>query len=267
MEDQDPLHRAESQKAVGTGLQEALYDDSPEPAAPTAYLKVFGPDIGIFVYPLTGGTVNIGRGREAQLRLPNRCVSRHHATLSCGIGQFILQDAGSTSGTTVDGNTFEKHVLRHGDTIEIGTYLLQFRTHEELPGVDEVAARAELLLRGNYCAPLSAIPLRYRILWHDPTSLFGSGETLAIGSNGLLIPTWDPPTEASCLEIAIELTHSITTRYLGELMGTIGKDGVDWMCVRLHNTEPSRIDAIVSQADTGSWINVNIDDREWGDPP
>ena len=53
--------------------------------------------------PLLAPVTVIGRGQDADLRLSDPGVSRHHAQVELRDGDVWLEDLGSTNGTTVDG--------------------------------------------------------------------------------------------------------------------------------------------------------------------
>jgi putative peptide zinc metalloprotease protein len=70
--------------------------------------------------PLTGA-LTIGRGRESALRLADPSVSRHHARISSAGGAPVLEDAGSSYGTWVDGHRVEAATPLHaGSRIRVG---------------------------------------------------------------------------------------------------------------------------------------------------
>jgi hypothetical protein len=79
------------------------------------------------VYPLSVGSTVIGRGDQANLRLPDVGISRRHARLDFDGGQVIITDLGSTNGTSVNGQRISAVALNPGDMIQIGTTTLTFR--------------------------------------------------------------------------------------------------------------------------------------------
>jgi hypothetical protein len=235
-------------------------DRSPDGAAALPvtkpYLKVFGPDVGVFEYELPARLVTIGRSPEADIQLPNPRVSRAHATITCEADGFVLQDAGSTAGTVVNGQPTDRHELRHGDTIQIGLYILEFRTHGVLPGAVEAAAQAKLLLRGKYCLLPSIMRLRYRPLSIAPKEVFRTGDTLKIGHGGLLIPTANPPGDSLCLELQLSWPTGAARCYLGEVVGVVEKQGIHWICVKLHTVPKHTHEATVDAGQPGTWVEV-----------
>ncbi|UCE59901.1 MAG: FHA domain-containing protein [Phycisphaerales bacterium] len=229
-------------------------DTSAPPRAP--YLDVFGADIGIFEVPLRQQAVTIGRSPDADITLPNRSVSRVHARIAWRDGEYTVEDAESTSGTTVNEKRIDTHTLGHGDTIQIAMYTLQFRTHHTPAGAEEAAAQAKKLLRGDYCTLPSTMRLRFRALKLRQSSVFESGDTLQVGQGGLLIPTATPPIDGSCLELELSITKRMIRKLLGELMGVVEEDGTQWMCVKLHTMPKKQLEAFAADAEAGQWIDV-----------
>jgi hypothetical protein len=79
------------------------------------------------VYPLAIGSTVIGRGDQANLRLPDVGISRRHARVDFDGGQVVITDLGSTNGTSVNGQRISAVALNPGDMIQIGTTTLTFR--------------------------------------------------------------------------------------------------------------------------------------------
>jgi hypothetical protein len=78
-------------------------------------------------YPLSIGSTVIGRGDQANLRLPDVGISRRHARLDFDGAQVVLTDLGSTNGTMVNGQRISAVALNPGDMIQLGTTTLTFR--------------------------------------------------------------------------------------------------------------------------------------------
>jgi Protein of unknown function (DUF3662)/Inner membrane component of T3SS, cytoplasmic domain len=78
-------------------------------------------------YPLSVGSTVIGRGDQANLRLPDVGISRRHARIDFDGGQIVLTDLGSTNGTSVNGQRVSAVALNPGDMIQLGTTTLTFR--------------------------------------------------------------------------------------------------------------------------------------------
>ncbi|MCP2326116.1 hypothetical protein HDA40_004623 [Hamadaea flava] len=78
-------------------------------------------------YPVAIGSTVIGRGDQANLRLPDVGISRRHARIDYDGGQVVLTDLGSTNGTMVNGQRISAVALNPGDMVQIGTTTLTFR--------------------------------------------------------------------------------------------------------------------------------------------
>ncbi len=234
-------------------------DTSPncvQPPTRSPYLKVFGADLGLFEFDLLSRIVTIGRAEDNDLTLPNPSVSRTHAAITRREGQLVLTDSDSAGGTTVNGKRCKSHALEHGDSIQIANYVLQFRTHDALPGAKEAAEQAKLHLRGDYCMLPSTIRLRFRALEVDPSSIFATGDTLKVGQGGLLIPTSIAPGDDECLELHLTVALGAAKRFLGEIMGVLTGEETEWLCVKLHSVPRDVHEDVVNGAAHGPWIDV-----------
>lgn len=73
------------------------------------------------VYELERGTVSLGRDPGNQITIDDPQISRQHARITPQGGLLVLEDLGSTNGTTVNGlQIIGAHTLAHGDEIGLG---------------------------------------------------------------------------------------------------------------------------------------------------
>ena len=79
-------------------------------------------------YPLKQGGNVVGRGQDADFRLPDTGVSRRHLEITWDGQSAMLADLGSTNGTTVNGTAVQTWQLADGDVIRIGHSSLVFRS-------------------------------------------------------------------------------------------------------------------------------------------
>lgn len=108
---------------------------------PVGQLRVVsGPDTGR-AFPVKPGEVTIGRGPGAQLVLQDEppFVSRAHCTLRAAPGRLEVTDLGSTNGVLVNGKRVKDATLHHLDTVQIGSFTLQFVAAPEGPDLRAVA--------------------------------------------------------------------------------------------------------------------------------
>jgi hypothetical protein len=66
----------------------------------------------------------VGRGRGADLALPDDTVSRRHAQIVRTGDGFMLADLGSTNGTWMDGRRVGQVEVAPGDVVELGNAAL-----------------------------------------------------------------------------------------------------------------------------------------------
>lgn len=82
---------------------------------------------GDTAYPLLAAVTTLGRGAEADIRVDDPGVSRHHCDIILG-SPTIVRDAKSTNGTYVDGQKVSQLALVDGSALRIGTTTLIFRS-------------------------------------------------------------------------------------------------------------------------------------------
>ena len=78
-------------------------------------------------HELSTGRNVIGRGTEADIRLPDTGVSRKHVDVVLDGGVATVEDLGSTNGTLVNGRRVSRQALVDGDVIRIGHSVLVYR--------------------------------------------------------------------------------------------------------------------------------------------
>jgi putative peptide zinc metalloprotease protein len=92
------------------------------------------------------GDVTIGRARGSTLQLDDPAVSRRQALISVGSGEVLLEDAGSSYGTWLDGRRVEGPApLRDGSRIRVGNQelVVERRRSEAEAGRTMVVPRGE----------------------------------------------------------------------------------------------------------------------------
>jgi len=78
-------------------------------------------------HPLQAPGLVIGRGTEADVRLPDTGVSRKHVDVVVEDGVAVAEDLGSTNGTLVNGRRITRQPLADGDVLRIGHSVLVYR--------------------------------------------------------------------------------------------------------------------------------------------
>ena len=76
------------------------------------------------------GSNVIGRGQDADLRLPDTGVSRRHVDIRFDGNGAVLHDLGSTNGTTVNGHRAQSWQLQHGDVVRVGHTVVVYRQEQ-----------------------------------------------------------------------------------------------------------------------------------------
>ncbi|MEZ0265001.1 MAG: SpoIIE family protein phosphatase [Phycisphaerae bacterium] len=99
--------------------------ESPAAEPRRALLRVTHPSRGPILVPLTRSHVVMGRAEDADLMLDSQSVSRHHAELvQDPFQRWWVRDRQSRNGTRVNGHAVRESLIRPGDVVQIGEFLL-----------------------------------------------------------------------------------------------------------------------------------------------
>jgi hypothetical protein len=113
----------------------------------------------------------LGRATDCDVRLEDIAVSKHHALIEMLGKDFVLRDLDSANGTKVNGQSVSRHLLHHGDLIQILSYEIRYVDHKSVAGGDgdrtmvinpaEAAAAAPLAQPSQRATPARAVEVRY----------------------------------------------------------------------------------------------------------
>ncbi|MGV0993535.1 MAG: FhaA domain-containing protein [Mycobacterium sp.] len=105
------------------------YPPATEYAAAAAAVTLQLDDGSGRTYQLRDGANVIGRGQDAQFRLPDTGVSRRHLEIRWDGQVALLSDLNSTNGTTVNNAPVQEWQLADGDVIRVGHSEIIVRVH------------------------------------------------------------------------------------------------------------------------------------------
>src|SRR6516162_5089338 len=93
---------------------------------------IAGPDLGRSFSLVDGQTLVLGRGQNTESRLKDPAISRVHCQVQVDGGKILLSDAGSSSGTQVNGKKLSaSQELRPGDVISLGSTQVRYQLEGE----------------------------------------------------------------------------------------------------------------------------------------
>ncbi len=79
------------------------------------------------VWPLEAGRITIGRALENDVHLDSDVVSRNHCQVITEGDESTIEDLGSVNGLIVNGHAAKRHLMRDGDRIRVGDFLLLYK--------------------------------------------------------------------------------------------------------------------------------------------
>lgn len=139
----------ESKKTIV--IRNPIFGDEEREHRHAALIVMKGEEIGRD-FRLRRAPMIVGRGADADIRLPDDGASREHARIDYrGPGTsddttFILNDLGSTNHTFVNGEKIDSVRLRDGDKIQIGDTILKYIVLDSI----EASFHAEVRDRISY---------------------------------------------------------------------------------------------------------------------
>ncbi len=86
----------------------------------------------------------MGRAQDSDIRLENRAVSGLHARLTVTPTEVVVEDLGSTNGTTINGESIQQGIVQIGDTLGFGDEV--FRVEDSRPPVAYAAASEQTVM-------------------------------------------------------------------------------------------------------------------------
>lgn len=125
LDDELPTGRFQVRSAAAAGAIAAEATGVPVAAGGTDVPWV---EVGTTTHPLARAVTRIGRGADADLRIDDPGISRHHAELRSSGGDVTVVDLGSTNGVLVDGRRIQEQRLRDGARVQMGSTTLTFHT-------------------------------------------------------------------------------------------------------------------------------------------
>lgn len=73
-------------------------------------------------------TTILGRGTDADVRIPDASVSRRHAAVSVVGRAVVVEDLGSTNGLLLNGHKIHRETLADGDELRLGSATVRYRS-------------------------------------------------------------------------------------------------------------------------------------------
>lgn len=229
-----------------------------------AYLRIFSPDGVSRECDLATDGATMGRAPDCDVVLADPSVSRLHAVIEKTDDGHRLIDKESRAGTLVNSEKVNTCPLRHGDSIQIHRFVLEYRTDD-----------AEHSVEGDYAPTISfsdvkklkyrylpaGMSLRYRWIRCEPRRVFAPGDTIEVADGGILIPVGadtQPLKGNVIMEVELGWPSGQKRAFLSEMMDALPKDSkeVQVMCVKMHKIDKDLHSQVLDQCRCHDWITV-----------
>jgi hypothetical protein len=117
-------------------------------------------------------SLTIGRGADSNIVLDDRMVSREHARITVTQKGPIVTDRKSANGVSVNGIRVEAQILKHGDAIQIGKYVLYI--------FEGARADAEAWIKKRAASRTDQTIVELNVAHPTPSDLIGDISTLQL---------------------------------------------------------------------------------------
>jgi len=95
------------------------------------------------------GRTMIGRASDADLRIDDRTISRHHCQVICTDEHSVIQDLNSTNGVYVNERRVRRHLLGDGEVFLLGAYQVVYSNLRPAAGAGGARSAAMLESEGE----------------------------------------------------------------------------------------------------------------------
>jgi hypothetical protein len=120
-------------------------------------------------YQFAQGPIEIGRGADNHVFLPDRTVSKKHAVLVCdGDDRWEVQDLGSANKTSLNGEAITKAPIKTGDAIRITEFTLEVNLDERSQADHNAQFEDTLNLEAGLATPMHETVVRKPDAGHAP---------------------------------------------------------------------------------------------------
>src|SRR4051812_43889197 len=112
---------------------------------------ISGPKRGESFHVNDIGETSIGRQDGNEIVLQSQKISKRHCILVASNGELVLRDQGSSNGTFVNGVLSRQKLVKPGDKISVGEYVLEVvKSGRHLGGLQLVGPMDPLNLGGGH---------------------------------------------------------------------------------------------------------------------
>ncbi|HSW00741.1 MAG TPA: FHA domain-containing protein [Sedimentisphaerales bacterium] len=120
-------------------------------------------------YQFTQGPIHIGRAADCQVFLPDRTVSKKHATIACNEeGGWLVQDLESANKTYLNGEPVRQAPIKTGDSIRITDFVIEVNIDEGAQASHSEQFEDTLNLEAGLATPLHETVVRKPDAGHAP---------------------------------------------------------------------------------------------------
>lgn len=191
-------------------------------------IVIFNHHEGNQVIPLTDSQFIIGRQKSCDIILNHQTVSKQHVLVKVTKQGYHVRMLNHEAFIYVEGKKVNKDdiLLTFGKSFQIGLYAI-----EVMPEHQE---NERLVFEKSFNLLPSSMKLEYRIYEVETHIIFAPGDTVIIGSGGILVPKKFALPSDRVLEFKFIWPTGQLKYLLGEVVGDQVYDQQQYYCIKLH---------------------------------
>jgi len=119
-------------------------------------------------FQFASGPIQIGRAADSHVFLPDRTVSKKHATLICDDGKWEVHDLDSANKTYLNGEAVRQAEVKTGDAIRITEFTLEVNLDDHVDADPSTEFEDTLNLEAGLATPMHETVVRKPDAGHAP---------------------------------------------------------------------------------------------------
>lgn len=119
-------------------------------------------------FQFASGPIQIGRAADSHVFLPDRTVSKKHATLLCDDGKWEVRDLDSANKTYLNGEAVRQAEVKTGDAIRITEFTLEVNLDDHVEADPATEFEDTLNLEAGLATPMHETVVRKPDAGHAP---------------------------------------------------------------------------------------------------
>ncbi len=224
-----------------------------------AYINIFDPNRGVYVYELTKTRTVIGRKRAlSDCVINDSTVSRAHVEIILQDDTYIIKDLKSSAGMVINKFPTDVFKLTDGLNVQLGQIVIEFKEGKpekkfKVKGTDMTLEQ----IKKSYSYLPSSIEVHGRFIAVDAATIFYTGDTVSFGKDGvkLIVPEM-LLDEYNVLELKIVWPGGQERSFFTEVVDFSKEEKCVYL--KFHKVDIEKYNRIIHDNECLDWILLQV---------